>query len=103
MSDEMKSAVELAMEKLDRELGAQVRSLTARQKEEIAEIRSLYRSKIAQAEISAQTKIREALLRGDAALAAQAEQELGSEKQRLERLMEKEVESVRNAPEPKSD
>ena len=96
MNKKRKSAVELAMEKLDREMGENVPRLTDQQKQEIAEIRSVYQAKIAQEEISAQAAVREAYLKGDQTGAVKVQGGMRSEKQRLERLMEKEIGKIRN-------
>lgn len=63
MSDDtpMKSAYELAMERLrkrDEEAGAAPKRLTDAQKAEIAEIRTIFRAKLAELEILQQDKLR---------------------------------------------
>jgi len=95
MTNEMKSAIELAMEKLDREMGESLPKLSDEQKQEIASIRAKYQSKIAQEEISLQSAIRDAYRRGDRSEVAQLEQNLLSERQRFERQMEKEIAEIR--------
>jgi len=95
MSDELKSALDLAMEKLDREMGASVQPLTDDQKARIADIRSRYSAKAAEIEIATQAKIREALQSGDYEAAEEARKILSDEKQRFERAQEKELEKVR--------
>jgi hypothetical protein len=57
----LKSAYELAMERLkkrDEEAGIETRPLTDAQKAAIAEIRNFYESKIAEAEVLHQSKLR---------------------------------------------
>lgn len=96
MSDELKSAVELALEKLDREMGTGV-ALSGETKNKIAEIRSKYRAKIAQEEITTQDKIRAALSQGDFAQIDTLQAQLAEVKRRLEAACEKEVAAVRKA------
>ncbi len=96
MSDELKSALDLAMEKLDRAEGTSPRQLTDDQKARIADIRSRYSAKAAELEIATQTKVRKALLSGEPEAAEQARKILGDEKQRFERALEKELEKVRS-------
>ncbi|GAB4255543.1 MAG: hypothetical protein Kow00109_30480 [Acidobacteriota bacterium] len=101
MSDELKSAVELALEKLDRELGASV-PLSDEAKQKISEIRAKYQSKIAQEEITAQERIRAAVMQGDFATVEQVQARLAEEKRRLEEACEKEVAKIREADQKKT-
>ncbi len=77
MGKEIKSTIDLIMEKLDKE-GARS-SLTEEQKGEIAEIRNVYEAKIAEKRI---------LLQG--------EEELEREIKRLERMRDSKIEKVRS-------
>ena len=54
MTEKLKSAVEIAMEKAKKMGGEDPVSLTANQKKKIAEIRKVYSAKIAEAEILVQ-------------------------------------------------
>jgi hypothetical protein len=57
----MKTAYELAMERLrknDREAGIEERMLTDAQKAEIAEVRRVYKARIAQEEVMVESKLR---------------------------------------------
>lgn len=94
MDDELKSAVELAMEKMERGEGT-VEKLSDDQKEQIAEIRSRYRAKIAEAEISLQSKIKKARGQGDMAAIEMMQQDFASERQKFEERMEREIRKVR--------
>jgi phage host-nuclease inhibitor protein Gam len=96
MSDEgaPKSAYELAMEKLKARGGYEEKKLTDEQKAEIADIRSRYRARIAQAEIEQQSRL--------ATVASYEELEklksdLAREKERLSSEMEEKVQEVRSA------
>jgi hypothetical protein len=90
--DAPKSAVEIAMEKLRARGDYEETKLTDEQKAEIADIRSMYRSKIAEAEIqhasqTAQVASMEEL--------ESLKEELSQEKERLSAEMEKKVQAVR--------
>lgn len=95
MTDELKSAVELALEKLDREIGKELPQLTDDQKKRISEVRSRYEAKIAEAEISAQSTVRKARQSGDFSALEEAKTHLTSERQRLERLRDREIKQIR--------
>lgn len=95
MSDELKSAVELALEKLEAGSEETVEKLTAEQKEEIADIRRKYRARIAEVEISSQSKMKKAAMQGDRSGIDEIPSQAAEEKNRLQRKMEEEVERVR--------
>lgn len=95
MDDELKSAVELAMERMNSG-ESPVEKLSQEQKEEIAEIRSKYRAKIAEAEISLQSKINRARSQGDIASIDTMHQHFASERQKFEERMEREIRKVRD-------
>lgn len=96
MSDEgaPKSAYELAMEKLKTRGGYEERKLTDEQKKEIADIRSRYRARIAQAEIGHQSKLSSVSSYEEL---EKLKSELAREKERLNAEMEEKVEEVRSA------
>jgi hypothetical protein len=77
----MKSAYELAMERLEK--SAPTQKLTDGQKERIAEINSLYGSKIAEKETFLQGEIVKEKTKGDIAAVAQLQDQLGREVRRL--------------------
>ena len=77
----MKSAYELAMERLEKK--APTKKLTAEQKAQIAEINSLYGSKIAEKETFLQGEIVKEKMKGDAAAVAQIQDQLAREVRRL--------------------
>lgn len=95
MNDELKSAVDLAMERLESEAGGEIVSLSDQQKEEIARVRARYKAKTAEQEIAAQSTIRKAQNSGDRAAAEEAKRRLLEEKQRLQAEEEREVEKIR--------
>ena len=97
MSDELKSAVELALERLDSEQG-RAPSLTEEQKERIADIRSRYRARIAQEEIHLQTEIAKLMETGDATALQTTTDNVRAEKRRLEEKMDREVAKVHEEP-----
>ena len=77
----MKSAYELAMERLEKK--EPTKKLTAAQKERIAEINSLYGSKIAEKETFLQGEITREKIKGDATAVAQIQDQLSREVRRL--------------------
>ncbi|MCH2061204.1 MAG: hypothetical protein MK183_11310 [Verrucomicrobiales bacterium] len=91
----MKSAYELAMERLEKE-SPQV-AISEEKKQEIADIDSKYRAKIAERELFLQGKIAQANAEGDYDSAVQVEDELAREIRSLEARCEEEKEAVREA------
>ena len=89
----MKSAYELAMEKLEKQ--SPTSKLSERQKAEIAEIDSLYRAKIAEREVFLRDQIAKTTETGDAAAVAEIEQQLSSELRRLQEECKRKKEAVR--------
>ncbi len=77
----MKSAYELAMERLEKK--APSKKLTEHQKERIAEINSLYGSKIAEKETFLQGEIVREKQKGDLTAVAQIQDQLNREVRRL--------------------
>ena len=90
--DEPKTAVELAMEKLEARDDFKEVKLTDEQKVEIADIRSRYRAQIAEFEIQHEGQVPAV---GSLEEAEVLRAELKKEKQRLEEEMEKRVSDVR--------
>ena len=78
----MKSAYELAMERLERDTPAP--KLTEHQRERIAEINSLYGAKIAEKETFLQGEIVREKVKGDAQAVAQIRDQLNREVRRLQ-------------------
>jgi hypothetical protein len=78
----MKSAYELAMERLSK--SAPTPKLTDDQKKRLAELDSIYKAKTAEREIAFHADIRKAEASGDAEAAEQARRTLAAERQRLE-------------------
>jgi hypothetical protein len=77
----MKSAYELAMERLERQ--APTQQLTARQKSAIAEIESTYRAKIAEREVFLKGEITKALASGKYEDAESLQKQLAMDTRRL--------------------
>jgi len=77
----MKSAYEIAMERLEK--NAPSKKLTEDQKARIAELNSLYGSKIAEKETFLQGEIAKEKLRGDLAAVAEIQDQLNREIRRL--------------------
>jgi phage-related minor tail protein len=95
MADELKSAWQLALEKLEAQDLDPIEQLSGEQKAAIAEIRSRYQARIAETEIAAEGQIRKAAQAGDYDAVTQARENLVSERGRLNREMEDAVEKVR--------
>jgi len=89
----MKSAYELAMERLQKQAPAV--KLTAAQKAEIAEIETNAKAKIAEQELFLRDKIAEAAQEGKYEDAAQLEQQLAREIRRINEDAEAKKEKVR--------
>ena len=89
----MKSAYELAMERLEK--AAPSISLTEDQKKEIAEVDSTYRAKIAEKEVFLKDQIRKAQNAGNSEEVESLENQLASEIRRLREDCEAKKEKLR--------
>ena len=89
----MKSAYELAMERLEKK--APTVKLTEAQKTEIAEIDSTFRAKIAEREVFLKDQIAKARLTGDLGEIEALEKQLASEIRRLNQDCEDKKEKIR--------
>jgi hypothetical protein len=89
----MKSAYELAMERLEKELPSI--SLTEDQKKEIAEIDSVYRAKLAEKDVFLKDQIRKAQIAGNIEEMQSLEKQLASEMRRLQDECESRKEKLR--------
>ena len=89
----MKSAYELAMERLEK--GSPSISLSADQKREIAEIDSVYRAKTAEKELFLRDQIRKARNAGNLEEVESLEKQLASEIRRLKEDCEAKKEKLR--------
>jgi hypothetical protein len=91
----MKSAYELAMERLQKDAPSVV--LTQEQKEQIAEIDSSYRAKIAEKELFLKDQIRTARTSGNVGEAEALEKQLAAEVRRLQQDCEEKKEKLRRS------
>jgi hypothetical protein len=89
----MKSAYELAMERLAK--SSPTRTPTDAQKAELAEIDSIYRARLAQAELSFRDELAAAQAKGDPQAEETIRQHFASEKSRIEEERESRKERVR--------
>jgi hypothetical protein len=89
----MKSAYELAMERLEKTSPSI--SLTDEQKNEIAEVDSVYRAKIAEREVFLRDQIRKAQIAGNLEEVQSLEKQLASEMRRLQEECEAKKEKLR--------
>ncbi len=97
MSDELKSAWEIALEKLEAGDQEPVARLTPEQKEEVAEVRRVYKARIAEREIAIQSEIRKAARKGEFERIDGLRGQLAEEKQTLEAECEEKVAKIREA------
>ena len=89
----MKSAYELAMARLAKQSPAV--KLTAAQKEQLAELDSLYKSRIAEREIALQTETAKAVDKGDYESLPKLEAQFKADKAKLQSEWEEKKEAVR--------
>ncbi len=86
----MKSAWELALERT----GGKLNELNEEQKQQLAEIDSLYKSKLVAAEMAAQDRVAKAV--GNLEALKQIKDDLDVEKASIESKMEREKDKIRN-------
>jgi hypothetical protein len=91
----MKSAYELAMERLAKSDPASGRPLTAEQKGRLAEIDRVYQGKLAEREIFLKKQLNDALADQKADEVKKIQQQLANERARIEEEREDEKERVR--------
>jgi hypothetical protein len=91
----MKSAYELAMERLAKSDPDAAKPLSAEQKARLADLEKVYQGKIAEREIFLKQKLEAALAEGDADEADKMRQQIAAEKARLEAERESEKDAVR--------
>jgi hypothetical protein len=93
----LKSALELAMERLkkkDADEGVESRPLTDAQKAAIGEVRNFYESKLAEAEVLYQSKLRKTF---DPTDRATIEQEYRRDRERLTTERDAKIEKIRSS------
>ncbi len=91
----MKSAYELAMERLEKE--SPTIRLSAEQKAQIAEVDSVAKAKVAEKELFLREKIGQAMAGGDIESVRQIEHQLGVETRRIQSDAEEKKEKIRAA------
>jgi hypothetical protein len=92
----MKSAYELAMERLSKSDPASSRPVTPEQRKRLAEVDRVYQGKIAEREIFLKQQLEQALSGRDADAVDKIRKQIASEKARLEEDRESEKEQVRS-------
>jgi uncharacterized protein YydD (DUF2326 family) len=90
----MKSAYELAMERLEK--ASPSIPLTEEQKREIAEVDSVYRAKIAEREVFLKDQIRKAQIAGNLEEVQSLDKQLSSELRRLQEECESKKDKLRS-------
>jgi len=93
----MKSAYELAMERLDKEDPKGAISLTEEEKSALQDIQDKYRAKIAEREVFLGGKLQEARFQQDHEAIGQLETQLRNERLRFEEECELEKEKIRTS------
>jgi hypothetical protein len=93
----MKSAYELAMERLAKSDPDAGRPLSAEQKDRLAEIDRVYQGKLAEREIFLKKQLNDAYVDRKAEEVQKIKQQIASERARLEEEREEEKERVRRA------
>ncbi len=93
----MKSAYELAMERLAKSDPDAGQPLTTEQKNRLAEIDTVYKGKIAEREIFLKQKLNEAMAQGKLEEIEQVQKQIANERARLEEEREDEKQRVRAA------
>lgn len=91
----MKSAYELAMERLNK--ASPVAKLTDKQKKELAEIDSKYAAKIAERELLLKDEMGKAAAKGDVEAMEQLQKQLASDRKSLDAEKEEKKEKIRKA------
>ena len=91
----MKSAYELAMERLDKADPNANKALSPAQKARLAEIDAIYKGKVAEREIFLKQRLDAALVEGKYEESEKIKKEIASERARLEEDREAEKERVR--------
>ena len=91
----MKSAYELAMERLSKADAGSRKVLTAEQRSRLAEIDRVYKGKVAEREIFLKQQLDQALTGTDADEVEKIRKQMASEKARLEEDREAEKDAVR--------
>lgn len=91
----MKSAFELAMDRLNKQ--SPTHKLTAEQKAQLADLDSLYKSKIADREILIKGQLKKAVEKGDAEAYEQLEKQLLSDRKTFSAELEEKRELVRTS------
>ena len=89
----MKSAYELAMERLEKQ--SPTPKLTDEQRQALAEIDNVYKAKIAEREVFLHSQLQQARLAGDAAEMDSIQLQLGRELRRLQEECEEKKEKIR--------
>jgi hypothetical protein len=92
----MKSAYELAMERLSKSDPSTARPLTAEQRAKLAEIDRLYQSKVAERDIFLKQRLEQALTGQNAEEVDKIKKQISSERARLDEEREAEKDRIRS-------
>ena len=94
MSGNLKTALELALEKLE-ETPGKIKKLSELQRKSITETRKKYQAKIAEKQLETEEKISKAIRSGEIAPIEALQNQLIEERSHLEQAMETQVQQIR--------
>lgn len=95
MSENLKTALELALEKLEKAPG-KIQKLSELQRKSITETRKKYQAKIAEKQLETEEKISQAIRSGEIAPIEVLQNQLIEERRHLEQAMETQVQKIRD-------
>ena len=95
MSGNLKTALELALEKLE-ETPGKIKKLSELQRKSITETRKKYQAKIAEKQLETEEKISKAIQSGEIAPIEALQNQLIEERSHLEQAMETQVQQIRD-------
>lgn len=95
MSGNLKTALELALEKLE-ETPGKIKKLSELQRKSITETRKKYQAKIAEKQLETEEKISKAIRSGEIAPIEALQNQLIEERSHLEQAMETQVQQIRD-------
>lgn len=95
MSDNLKTALELALEKLEA-VPEKIQKLSEEQRRSITQTRKKYQAKIAEKQLDMEKESSKAIQSGELAKIEVLQNHLAEERRHLEQAMEAEVQQIRN-------
>jgi hypothetical protein len=96
VSDNLKTALELALEKLEREAPERIQKLSEPQRKSITQTRKKYQAKIAEKQLGTEAEISKATRSGEFTQIEVLQNQLVEERKHLERALEAEIQQIRD-------